>query len=119
MADKDRQMITKTIKDMSTDELQSTLVQSYKDLSDPEKKEVAKSLGLTEPEPRARNAIWIIAVTAFSTVLVGSFITLAFALFQTQKEGVDNVAKPELIMSVFTAVVGFLAGLFVPSPVQK
>lgn len=58
---------------------------------------------------RTRDTLWLIVVVAFALVLVGAFATLAVGMF------VKDV-RPELLLSTFTSVVGFLAGLFVPSP---
>lgn len=64
------------------------------------------------PGPHTRDTLWTIVVAGFSAVLVGSFLALAFGVF-IKAEG---KVQPELILAMFTSVVGFLAGLFVPSP---
>lgn len=74
----------------------------------------APALGL--PTQRARDRLWLIVVTSFAVVLVGGFITLAIGVFLTPAQ---NGVKPELILTTFTGVVGFLAGLFVPSPAGR
>ncbi len=70
--------------------------------------------GMPPPTPRARDRLWLIVVIAFALVLVGSFLTLSAAVF-----AIGGKASPELILTMFTSVVGFLAGLFVPSPVGR
>jgi hypothetical protein len=42
-------------------------------------------------------------------------MTLAFGVFIKA----DGRVTPELILTMFTSVVGFLAGLFVPSPIAN
>ena len=78
------------------------------------------TLGMTPvlgaPTQRARDRLWLIVVSAFALVLVGGFVTLALGVFLTPAQ--DGV-KPELILTTFTSVVGFLAGLFVPSPTNR
>lgn len=74
-------------------------------------KKIAAAIGT--PSQSAADRLWLIVVIAFSTVLVGGFITLAFGMFLPPA---SNGVKPELILTTFTSVVGFLAGLFVPSP---
>jgi len=74
----------------------------------------APALGL--PTQRARDRLWLIVVSAFAVVLVGGFVTLALGVFLTPAQ---NGVKPELILTTFTSVVGFLAGLFVPSPAGR
>jgi ABC-type uncharacterized transport system permease subunit len=67
------------------------------------------------PQPRSRTAdrIWLIVVCAFAVVLLGSFATLAVSVFTPVAEGGTS---GQTILAVFTSVVGFLAGLFTPSP---
>jgi hypothetical protein len=80
---------------------------------------VAGKLGLEPPDEKTRNLLWKIVVVAFSIVLVGTFIILSIAMFMTQMKDAINLVKPEVVLSLFTAAVGFLAGLFVPSPAAK
>lgn len=72
---------------------------------------------LTEPGAKTRDLIWLIVVSTFSFILVAGVITMAIGLFS------DMPAKPvvsaELILSMFMSAVGFMAGLFVPSPTNK
>ena len=77
---------------------------------------IGGATALGQPTPRARDRLWLIVVTAFALVLVGGFITLALGVFLTPA---PNGVKPELILTTFTSVVGFLAGLFVPSPAGR
>ena len=77
---------------------------------------VGGSPAIGTPTQRARDRLWLIVVTAFAVVLVGGFVTLALGVFLTPAQ---NGVKPELILTTFTSVVGFLAGLFVPSPVSR
>ena len=68
---------------------------------------------LGRPSGRVSDRIWLIAVCAFATVLVGSFLTLAISVFVR----VQDATSAQVMLTVFTAVLGFLAGLFTPSPV--
>ena len=65
-----------------------------------------ESREMDPPRDRVRDAIWLIVVLSFAIVLVGAFITIA-----------ADGNKPDVILTMFTSAVGFLAGLFVPSPV--
>jgi hypothetical protein len=86
-----------------------------------ERKEDTKKLrAALEPGPAGgplsqvvRDRLWTTVVGAFSTVLIGSFLTLAIGVYVPAQGKVT----PELVLSLFTSVVGFLAGVFVPSPV--
>ena len=60
--------------------------------------------------------VWKIVIWAFSIVLVGSFLTLAISVFVPPAKGGTT---GQTILTVFTTVVGFLAGLFSPSPVEQ
>lgn len=70
--------------------------------------------GMPPPTPGARDRLWLIVVAAFALVLFGSFLALSVAVFT-----IGGKASPELILTMFTTVVGFLAGLFAPSPVGQ
>ena len=80
--------------------------------------ETIKSLIATieQPSGRVRDNLWYIVVFTFAFVLVGSFVTLAIGVFKVLPSG---GVKPELVLSLFTSGVGFLAGLFVPSPIRS
>ena len=68
---------------------------------------------LSAPDQAITDKIWIIVITAFAVVLVGSFLTLAAGI-------ILQIASSNLqvILTVFTTVTGFLAGLFTTSPFQ-
>ena len=65
--------------------------------------------------PRASQAtadyVWRLVVTAVVVILVGLGAAVAIAVFQ----GIMNVLP---LVGMFTAVLTFLAGLLVPSPLQ-
>jgi hypothetical protein len=77
--------------------------------------EAAGVTAVGKPSMKMRDKLWLIVVIAFAIVLIGSFATLAFGVFVNAQGKVT----PELILTMFTSVVGFLAGLFVPSPLQN
>jgi hypothetical protein len=119
--DASQQQAVQTLKTFSRAELGPALLEVVKDRPDAEQKEVAQQItaatnGLPPPGTETSDKLWTIVVSAFAIVLVGAFLALAVGVFAPiQKEGV----KPELILTTFTSVVGFLAGLFTPSPVAK
>lgn len=66
------------------------------------------------PEGRTRNVIWVVVIISFCIVMIattGALIACAFV--ELPKE---SKFSPELLVAVFTSVVGFLAGLLVPAP---
>jgi hypothetical protein len=68
------------------------------------------------PDAKTTNAVWLIIVLAFAIVLVGSFIFLGAGFGREVKSGVEYLVTSETILAVFTASVGFFAGLMSPSP---
>ena len=75
-------------------------------------RQVAAPPAMPLPTDRTLDRLWLIVVAAFAIVLAGSFVTLSLGVF-IQTSGDVN---PALVLTMFTSVVGFLAGLFVPSP---
>jgi hypothetical protein len=78
-----------------------------------EQAEVASAV-LPRPGKETADRIWLIVICSFAAVLIGSFATLAVSVFIPVPEGGTS---GQTILAVFTSVVGFLAGLFMPSPV--
>ena len=74
----------------------------------------AEGSSIGTPSQGATDILWRIVITAFSFVLVGSFLALSVGVYQPAK----GTVSPELILTMFTTVVGFLAGLFATSPVS-
>ena len=83
-------------------------------LSEKERKTVAKTLGLEPPNGKTRDRLWIIAVVSFAIVMVGAFLFIAFGIFMDKPA--NPIASGDLLLSIFTAAVGFFAGLFAPGP---
>ncbi len=76
------------------------------------KSEVARESGAVPPPgQRAANAIWMIIVITFALVLIGSAASLFFGVLVSSK-----TTELQILLTIFTAVVGFLAGLLSPSP---
>ena len=103
------------VKQLPDEEKKAAVEETAAQLSKPQQDEVAQALrGMPPPAEPTRNALWLVVVSGFSVVLVGTFLTIAIGMFKAPAEGA--VTKPELVLTMFTSVVGFLAGLFVPSP---
>lgn len=122
MTDARTQETVTYLKGLTKAELLPALEQAMQGRPQEEKKEIAQNMaaaangGIGGPAPETRDKLWMIVVSAFAVVLVGGFIALAVGVFiPIQANGV----KPELILTTFTSVVGFLAGLFTPSPVGR
>jgi hypothetical protein len=117
----DKEQIKTLMAGMDKEALKSAIVDGAKQLSDQDKGDVINQIqgGMAPPSDKIRDVLWVIVISAFGIVLIGSFVTLAIAVFRTQDPTKTNLVKPELVLSMFTGVVGFLAGIFVPSPVAN
>lgn len=73
-------------------------------------------LPIPAPDRDVTDKIWLIIIVAFAIVLVGSFITLAASV--VLPVSLKSDANPQIILTIFTTVTGFLAGLFTTSPFQ-
>ncbi len=85
-------------------------------LSEREKNELGRSLGIQTPTQKTTDFIWKVTILTFAFVLCGSFIVLAFGVFETVPENSSSLVSGDLMLSIFTAAVGFFAGVFAPSP---
>ncbi|MEO6323040.1 MAG: hypothetical protein ABIT01_08175 [Thermoanaerobaculia bacterium] len=92
----------------------SVVTASLRNLPEKDRAEVVSSVG--PPTPPALDKLWMIVIWSLAIVLVGSFATVAISIFVPLPE---NSPGPQMALTVFTSVVGFLAGLFAPSPVAK
>lgn len=102
---------------LPADEKKEAAKEVVSQLTESDRKEVLQQLGVGLPGEKTRDSLWLIVVFAFAIVLVGTFITLALGVFHAPEKGAST--KPELVLTMFTSVVGFLAGLFVPSPANR
>jgi hypothetical protein len=86
--------------------------------------ETLKTLGneavrlLPLPDRKATNAIWLIVVICFALVMVGAAYVLFAGVTSKLEANVIYATKSDTILTVFTTVVAFLAGLLSPSPVK-
>jgi hypothetical protein len=74
---------------------------------------------LPAPDTRTNNAIWLIVVISFALVMVGSAYILGSGVRLKLDANTIYATKSDTILTVFTTVVAFLAGLLSPSPVKK
>src|SRR5262249_20670423 len=85
-------------------------IEAAKDLSSEDKQAIAQALG--PPSQNITNIIWLVVVIGFVIVFIGSFATMAY-YYTTQNTNLDKM------LTVFTTVSAFLAGLLAPSPVKN
>lgn len=74
---------------------------------------------LDQPDPPIRNIIWLVVVIGFVLVMVGAAWVLGSGVGTELKKDVVYATKSETILTVFSTVVAFLAGLLSPSPMGK
>lgn len=74
---------------------------------------------LPEPDQTTNNVIWLIVVVAFALVMVWAAYILGMGVTSKLETGASYVTKGETMLTVFTTVVAFLAGLLSPSPVKR
>ena len=74
---------------------------------------------IPDPTPMTTNVIWVIIVCSFATVMLYSTFMLGSGLETPLLNDTVYVTKGETILTLFTTVVAFLAGLLAPSPMKK
>jgi hypothetical protein len=94
------------------------VVDALQKLDGPDKKtvELAVNGGLLSPDRKTSNTVWLIIINAFSLVMIGAVSVLCISVFTPP---VTGGTKSDTILTIFTTVTAFLAGLFAPSPVTK
>jgi len=108
------------LKGLSATEQLDTVRGAFADQSDEAKirllKDLSRSFLMPDPTPKTADSIWKVVIWAFVIVLIISTIALSVGMFL----GVPDAAtKSETMLTVITTIVGFLAGLFTPSPAGK
>jgi hypothetical protein len=83
-------------------------------LPEGDKGEVANRSGLGLPSQGPTDIIWLVVVIALALILVATSGALVYGVVFLQRTA-DNV---QIILTIFTTVVGFIAGLLTPSPLQ-
>ena len=71
------------------------------------------------PDTLTTNAIWILGVCSFAAVMrYAAYVLGSGVATPLVKDGI-YVARGETVLTLFTTVVAFLAGLLAPSPLKK
>ena len=81
-----------------------------------QRESLEQALGLDRPDQATSNKVWLIIIWAFASAMLLAVLVMSISLFVPVTTG---GTKPETILTVFTTVTAFLAGLFAPSPVAK
>jgi hypothetical protein len=69
-----------------------------------------------DPSQDVSNSLWKVIIWAFVLIMGGAALLLGVGIFVPPATG---GTKPETLLTVFTTVTGFLAGLLSPSPVSR
>ena len=101
--------LLQNVKSLSPIDRKDFLVNAVGDLPTDEKTNVTNAL---IPTQDVTNRIWMAIVFSFAGVFVGAFVAIAVSLFLFQK--IDDK-----LITIFTTVSAFLAGLIAPSPLKK
>lgn len=72
-----------------------------------------------DPNPLTTNAIWIIVVWSFAAVMLYSAFVLGSGVAMPLVTDGIYVTRGETVLTLFTTVVAFRAGLLAPSPLKK
>ncbi len=98
------------IQDFSPEQKRNVAVAALNGLPPEQQRQTAQGF---LPTQITTDRIWYITVSAFAIVLVGSFLTLAVSVFVAGA----GATSSDIILTVFSSVVAFLAGLLAPSPI--
>jgi uncharacterized membrane protein YgcG len=119
--------------DQAVTQAVETASESLKDLSDDQKKVALQQISASVmPMPIKTNFIWIMLIAAFCICLVLAAIRISgiisiiqgnYAPFMKDGAFLDSAKLifPDVdkVMIMFSSLVGFLAGIFVPSPAKS
>lgn len=99
------------------DNLKNNPAETLKKLANETTKQLAPVI--PPPDSNTSNAIWLIVICSFALVMIGAAYVLGVGVTSKLDAGAIYASKSDTILTVFTTVVAFLAGLLSPSPVKK
>jgi hypothetical protein len=77
-----------------------------------DQREIAEHIPV--PGQKTSDTLWLIVIITLALILLGSFLTLAVSVFVS----LPTSDGRQIIVTIFTTITSFLAGLFVTSPLQ-
>ena len=98
-------------------EKKAAVAENLKQMSPKDRRDVINQAGLRSPGQEASDTLWLIVVSSFAVVLVGAFLSLAVGVLVLKKSAAD--AELQILLTVFTSAVAFLAGLLTPGPAHS
>ncbi|HXX78093.1 MAG TPA: hypothetical protein VEI53_06370 [Ktedonobacteraceae bacterium] len=93
------------------------MIEQLRKLDPEDRQEIADQAGLRSPGQKASDRLWLIIVSCFCVVLVGAFLSLAIGVLVFKKSAAD--AELQILLTVFSSAVAFLAGLLTPGPAHS
>ncbi len=118
-SDRRREAVLAAVKGMEVEDRKTVARGAVQALPKQERKEVTIEMAagyFPPPDTTTRDKIWMIIIGSFAFVLVVGFLALAAGMFLPPANG---GVQPALILSMFMSAVGFIGGLFVPSPASS
>lgn len=105
------------VSSLSPDDKKAVIAASLNQLGPKDKQAALNQAGIRSPGQKASDTLWLIVVLSFAMVLVGAFLSLAIGVLVFNKSAAD--AELQILLTVFTSAVAFLAGLLTPGPVHS
>lgn len=109
--------VLQDINNLSPDDKKAVIATSLNQLNPKDKQATLDQAGIRSPGQKASDTLWFIVVLSFALVLVGAFLSLAIGVLVLKKSAAD--AELQILLTVFTSAVAFLAGLLTPNPVHS
>lgn len=109
--DEQQKAIAESVNNLPEGKKAETVANAADNLTDEQKKKVVSSVTLPPPSMTTNNIIWLIVISSFAVVLVGSAAFMAIGWYN------GKTFEPNLLL-IFTTVSAFLVGLFAKSPVE-
>lgn len=102
---------------LSPDDKKAVIAASLNQLDPKDRQAAINQAGIRSPGQAASDTLWLIVVCSFAIVLVGAFLSLAIGVLVLKKSAAD--AELQILLTVFTSAVAFLAGLLTPGPAHS
>jgi uncharacterized membrane protein YozB (DUF420 family) len=113
----DKDMMVQNMNNLSLESKQAVISTALSQMTPGDKQTVIDQAGIRSPGQKASDTLWLIVVFSFAIVLVGAFLCLAIGVLVFNKSAAD--AELQILLTVFTSAVAFLAGLLTPGPVHS
>jgi len=113
----DKDMMVQNMSNLSLENKQAVISTTLSQMTPEDKQSIIDQAGIRSPGQKASDTLWFIVVLSFAIVLVGAFLSLAIGVLVFKKSAAD--AELQILLTVFTSAVAFLAGLLTPGPAHS